>query len=95
MQRAARTVGKADVGQEWSERLQESDRQMKLSMEFYNKNQMHAQNLEPEKTSGPRKHRISANSLWAGLRNPWFNVAWARKTLGEDPDEGPRYTRGR
>ncbi len=93
MGRAAKSVGKSDVASMWQERLVNSDKSMRENMEFTNKSQMRPENMEPEKMSGARKHKVSANAMWAQLRNPWFGVKWARKTLGEDPEEGSRYTK--
>jgi hypothetical protein len=92
MTRAGRTLGRGEVATLWAERLEASNKAQRDNMEFVNKNQMHPRDMEPDK-KGARKHLVSANAMWARLRNPWFNVKWARKALGEDPDEGPRYTK--
>ena len=91
MKRAARTVGVADVQATWESRLEESQSNMKASMEFSNPKQMRPQDMEPNK-AGVRKHRVEGNAMWAQLRNPLMNVGWAKKHVSPDPDVGPRYT---
>lgn len=94
MTRAGRTLGRSDVIKTWNDRLDSSTRKLHDRIEFAGgAKDRTPQDLEPDKV-GARKHRVSANSMWASLRNPMFDRPWAQKYVAPNPDKGPRWTTG-